>query len=58
MRNQLFALYKGDEFIDVGTARELSGKHGISTKSIYWMASPSNQKRDRGNKLLAIRLED
>lgn len=57
-KQSLFALYRGDEFIDVGTARELSEKHSISTQSIYWMATPANHKRDRGNRLLAIRLED
>lgn len=36
--NRDYALYKGDTFLDLGKARYLSEKWGISMKSLYWMA--------------------
>lgn len=40
----LYALYHGDEFVDIGTARELAELEGTSPKSIQWAAAPSARK--------------
>lgn len=55
---QLFALYKGDELIDVGTARELAERQGVKPSTIGFMASPAYHKRAKGDRILAYRLED
>lgn len=55
---QLFALYRGDEFVDVGTARELAERQGVKPSTISFMASPAYRKRAKGDRLLAYRLED
>lgn len=39
-----YALYKGDEFIDIGKASELSAKYGISENVIYWLAGSARAK--------------
>lgn len=45
MRRMLYALYKGDEFLDIGTKYELAEKFDVEPKTIAWYASPSYQKR-------------
>ena len=31
-----YALYKGEEFLDIGNAKELAEKYGLREKTIYW----------------------
>lgn len=56
-----YALYKGDEFIDLGTKEYLSKLLGVTKKTIGWLASPSARKRRRkgedSNSLLCVRIE-
>lgn len=40
----LYALYHGDEFVDIGTAEELAELDGTSPGSIRWAATPSARK--------------
>lgn len=40
-----YALYRGDQFIDIGTAKELAEKRGISVKSLRYKATPTYHKR-------------
>lgn len=55
----LYAAYRGDEFIDVGTALELSKTLGISEYTVRLKASPSQKERsDACGGLLITRLED
>jgi len=55
-----YALYRGDEFVAVGTARELARKRGVKPSTIRFMASPAYRRRDsgRGARVVAYRLED
>lgn len=41
----VYALYKGDRFIDLGTTKELSERTGISPTTLRWYTSPANMKR-------------
>lgn len=34
-----YAMYKGDEFVDVGTAKELAKKHNLAIQTFYWYAT-------------------
>ena len=45
MKKQVYALYKGDKFIDLGTAAELSKRTGLSESTIYFYLSPAYLKR-------------
>lgn len=40
----IFALYKGDEFLDIGDKDELAEKFGLSPNFIYWCSMPSGKK--------------
>lgn len=58
-REAVFALYRGDEFVDVGTKKELAAKLGIKPESVGFLASPENARRNRsGNRLMAYRVEE
>lgn len=54
----MYALYRGDEFVDVGTADEIAKRRGIKPESVKWMSTPSYRKRGREDKLTAYRIED
>lgn len=58
---QEFAVYRGDEFLVVGTAEECNKFMGWKNpRQVYTMATPSRRKRtkkpDEG--IIAIRLEN
>lgn len=40
-----YAVYRGDEFIDLGTLEELSKSLGILKRTLQFMKSPSYKKR-------------
>lgn len=40
-----YALYKGDELLGIGTAKELAKMHGVKEKTIYFYTSPVYKKR-------------
>ena len=47
-RHMLYAVYKGDKFIDVGTADELAERLGyFSAKHIAWYSTPSAKARKK-----------
>lgn len=51
-----YALYKGDEFVALGTAAEIAAQIGVKPDTVRWWSYPSAQKRNRGNARIAIRL--
>lgn len=53
-----YAVYRGDDFIDIGTADELAKEFGVTAKTVKWWAKPSNIRRDKGNRIVAVKLTD
>lgn len=53
-----YAIYKGDEFLFVGTKKECIAYLGCKKKTFEFLMSPSNFKRMKDNRLLVIKLED
>lgn len=51
-----YILWKGDEIVAIGTARQLAEKLGCSVRTIYWYVSPACKRRDNGNRLVAERI--
>lgn len=41
----IYALYKGDDFIDMGTAEYLAKILNVKKKTIQYLASPANLRR-------------
>ena len=57
-RSALFALYKGDELLDVGTVREIAGRRGVKPGTIHYYAHPAYQRKGGGNnRLLLVRID-
>lgn len=42
---KIFALYKGEEFIDIGTAKELAKKRNVKPEFIRYLSTPANKRR-------------
>ena len=51
-----YAVWKGDQCIAIGTAKELAKKFGVTAKTIRWYASPAAKRRDNGRHKVAERL--
>ena len=54
-----YAIYRGDEFIDLGTVNQLAKRFNVTPKTIRCMSAKSIKTRDKYyNRLLAYRIED
>lgn len=60
MKQATYALYRGDDFVDIGTADQLAGKLGCKAETIRFYAAPSYRARlKEGSKsLIAVRIEE
>lgn len=53
-----YALYKGDELLQIGTADELAAFKQVKRKTILFYATPTYQNRTSEKSLRTIRLEE
>lgn len=53
----IYAVYKGDKFIDVGTAEEIAEKLKIKKRQVYWYASAEQWKKKK-HRLDIFKLEE
>ena len=54
-----YALYKGDEFIDLGTKKYLADLLNVNVTTINFYKSKTYRKRNKkGNCYIVIRIED
>lgn len=58
-KKQEYALYKGDEFIDLGTIEELAERMGVTPKTIRYYQTPNYKKKgkDDSNRKVLIKIE-
>lgn len=54
----IYAMYKGEDLLMTGTAKEIAAAENVSLKTIYWRTSPTNAKRDGGKRKVVIRIDD
>lgn len=64
-KENVYAVYKGDEFLDLGTAKELAERMGVTPKTIKFMTYPSYQKQIQKRKktfskgyMIVIKIEE
>jgi len=59
-KKSIYALYRGDEFIDLGTLEELEKRLNINKNTIYFYSTPAYKKRIRNpdNTIVGIKVED
>lgn len=53
----MYAIYNGDEFVDVGTADELSERMGIQKTSLISLASKTRNGKLNYNRLNAYHIK-
>lgn len=53
-----YALYKGDTFLDIGTAEQLAEKFNLSPNFIKWAGCPSAVKRYAGRGYITVKVDD
>lgn len=63
---KIFALYKGEEFIGIGTAKELAVKRNVKPGFIRYLSTPANKRRIANRKnnnkpskaLISVKIEE
>jgi hypothetical protein len=58
MEKMVYALYKGDEFLDLGTKEELAKVLGVKQQTISFYMSPVHYKISKGNGYVVIRIDE
>lgn len=60
MKKVDYALYKGDDFLTVGSVQELSEYLNVKPETVRFFSYPSYLKRfsDDNNRLIVIKIED
>lgn len=53
-----YAIYKGEEILTIGTAREIAKQLKVKESTVYFWSTPAYKKRTRKNAKIAIRLEE
>lgn len=54
-----FAVYKGEELLTSGTAKQCAEKLNVKVETVYYYKSATYQKKGNGkNKRIAIELEE
>lgn len=63
-KEAIFAIYKGDKFVDLGTKKELAIRRGCKPEWIKHLATPAYKRKlakrkNKGkNALIALRIDD
>ena len=54
----VYAVYKGENIIAMGTRKELAELLKVKIRTINFWASPANYKRDKGKRKIAIKVDE
>lgn len=57
MKKRIYALYHGDEFIDLGTGEYLAKKINVKRETITYYMSQAHRKRTNSNGWIVIKIE-
>lgn len=60
---KIYALYKGEEMLDMGTAQEIADRRGVKPESILYYMSPAYKRKGEKSKnprerLCTVSLDD
>lgn len=53
-----YAMYRGEEFLDVGTLPYLATKWHKSIDNLRWLSYPTAHRRAKSRRILLYKLED
>ncbi len=54
----VYAVYKGDKFLDLGTVEELSKKFKVKKETVWFWATSVNKRRAKKKRKIAIKIEE
>lgn len=54
---KVYAMYKGDKFIDLGTTLELAERLNLSRETLWWYATKTARNR-KGNRKYLIEIPE
>lgn len=57
MKSKVYALYKGEELLEIGTKQELAERFCVKAKTIAFYNTPAYEKRtspNKGRRLVAL----
>lgn len=58
-KEKIYAIYKGDQFVTVGTVKECAEDLKLKEATIKWMSSPACHKRDvQEDRMVAYKVEE
>lgn len=56
-QDKVYALYKGDDFLAVGTIKEIAEQMGVKESTVMCYKTPGHINRYEANGRIAIRVE-
>lgn len=54
----IYAVYKGENFLFEGTAKECAEHFNVKKDTVYFWNSPANKRKDRKGRKIAIIIEE
>lgn len=60
-KETIYAIYKGDKFIFMGTKKECAEYLSVTPRTVYFYTTPTYQKRAKtedNDRMIVIRVED
>ena len=54
----IYAVYKGEKFLDLGTAEELAKRFKVKKETVWFWNSPANKRKDKKKRKIAIKIEE
>ena len=58
MKGKIYAMYKGDNLLGIGTTEELAELRGVKEDTIIYYHSPSKRKRTGDKGIFVIDIEE
>lgn len=52
----MWAVYRGDDLLMLGTAGEVCRRFGWKYSTLRWLSTPANRRRDHGKRIVTINL--
>lgn len=54
----IYAVYEGEKFLDLGTAEELAKRFKVKKETVWFWNSPANKRRAKKKRKIAIKIEE
>ena len=54
----IYAVYKGEKFLDLGTAEELAKRFKVKKETVWFWISPDKKTRRKKKRKIAIKIEE